>query len=205
MCFSSEPPRDNSATIARQQADERQGAIRQGQQQIDRQFGVFDAPYYDKFKKDYTDYYNPQVDEQFGDAKQKLTYNLARTGTRDSSGGQKQFGDLVEAYGQQREGVANKAIQGASALRGQVEQSKSDLYSQNTAAADPALAGISASTRAGALQSPGVYSPIGDLFGGLVNSGGAYLKGVQQGLPAGYGGAFAPGQNARNNAVRVTG
>lgn len=205
MCFSSSrpPPQDNSAAIARQEAREREGKIREGQGRIDSAFGIFDPSYYDQFRQSYTDYYNPQVDKQFGDAKQKLTYNLARSGTLDATAGQKQFGDLIDSYATQREQVASKANEATNALRGQVESNKSDLYAQNTASADPSLAAIRAAGRAGSLQSPMSYSPLGDLFSGLVNSGASYLAGREKGIPSGYRNLLSPGGGVSSGGVRV--
>jgi hypothetical protein len=206
MCFGSQDtPRDNSGDIARQQATERQAAIETGQGQIDKSFGIFDPAYYDKYKQTYQDYYNPQVDQQFGEAKQKLKYGLARSGTTDSTGGQKQFGDLVDKYGAQRENIAAGALDASNKLRTSVEGAKGDLYAQNTASADPALSAISATSRANSLSTPAAYSPLGDIFSGAVNTGTSYYKGTQQGLPSGYASLFTPGSGSvsGSNSVRV--
>jgi curved DNA-binding protein CbpA len=201
MCAPDAPPQDNSAAIARQQAAERESKIRTGQGEIDKAFSIFDPAYYDTFSKTYTDYYNPQVDKQFGDARQGLKYNLARKGMQDSTPGQNAFGDLIDSYGQKREQVAANAKDATNALRTDVETNKGDLYSQNTASADPSLSAASAVSRAGSLQSTPSFSPLGDLFGGLVNTGTAYYQGTQRGLPAGYRDLF-PGSSS--GSVRVT-
>lgn len=193
MCFSQSPPQDNSAAIARQQADEREAKITQGKQSIDSAFGVFDPQYYQKYQDAYVDNYNPQVDKQFKDARLGLKYNLARAGTTDSTGGQKTFGDLVTGYDDARRDVASQAVDATNKLKSQVEDQKTDLYNQNSASADPSLSAIQAVSRAGAMATPASYSPIGDLFSGLVNSAGAYYAGRNQALPAGYAARFAPG------------
>lgn len=203
MCLSSSPPQDNSAAVARQEAQEREGKIREGQSRIDSAFGIFDPAYYDKFRQTFLDYYNPQVDKQFGDAKEKLTYDMARRGVRDSTPGQNKFGDLIESYGTQREQVAGKAGEAANDLRSKVESNKSDLYAQNTASADPNLSAISAVGRAGSLQSPMSYSPLGDLFAGIVNSGASYLAGRDKGIPSGYRNLLSPGGGVSSGGVRV--
>lgn len=205
MCLgSSAPPQDNSAQIARQQATEREAKVREGQGKVDQAFSVFDPAYYDKFRQTYTDYYNPQVDKQFGEAKQGLQYNLARGGQTNSSAGQKKFGDLIDSYGQKREQVAAQGLDASNKLKGDVESQKSDLYAQNTASADPSLSAISAVSRAGSLQTPPAYSPLGDLFGGLVNAGSTYLYGQQRGLPNNYRGTFQPGSGSvGGGGVRV--
>jgi hypothetical protein len=193
MCFSQTPPKDNSAEIARQQAEEREAKITQGKQSIDSAFGVFDPQYYQKYQDAYTANYNPQVDKQFTDARQAMKYNLARSHTLDSTPGQKSFGDLVTGYNDARRDIASKAVDATNQLKTNVEDQKSDLYAQNNASADPSLSSIQALSRAGSLASPASYSPLGDLFSGLVNTTGAYYAGKNQALPAGYAAKFAPG------------
>lgn len=194
MClFGQSTPHDNSAEIARQQEEERQAKINAGKTKIDEAFNVFDPAYYDKFQKAYTDNYNPQVDKQFTDARQGVRYNLARKGTLDATAGQKAFGDLVDSYDEKRRQVASNALEATNKIRTAVEQNKSDLYNQNTASADPNLSAISAVGRAGSLSSPQAYSPLGDLFSGLVNSTGSYLAGRNQALPVGYARLLSPG------------
>lgn len=193
MCFSRSPPQDNSAALARQQAAEREAKITQGKQSIDQAFGVFDPQYYQKYQDAFVDNYNPQIDKQFGIARQELTYNLARKGTLDSTPGQKSFGDLVSTYVDARRDIGSRAVDATNQLRTGVEDQKTSLYSQNSASADPALASIQALSRAGSMQTPAPYSPLGDMFSGLVDSAGSYYAGRNQGLPGGYARRFAPG------------
>lgn len=193
MCFGSKPPVDRSAEIARQEAAAREGKIREGRSNIDQAFSVFDPAYYDQYQQQYLDYHNPQVDEQYGDARQKLIYDLARRRMRDSTPGMTRFQDLVDAYNDRRRGIASDSLGAVNKVRQGVEQNRSDLYELNAAAADPSLASISALGRAGSLQTPPTYSPLGDLFSGFLSGAGGYMTGRQKGLPAGYGDKFAPG------------
>lgn len=197
------PPQDNSAELARQQEQERQARITQGKQSIDSAFSVFDPKYFDKFKGDYLGYYNPQVDEQFTDARQDLRYNLARAGTEDSTPGQKAFADLTEGYGDKRREIESKATEATNNIRSQVEQNKSDLYAQNTASADPSLAAMSAAGRAGSLSTPPSLSPLADLFAGMTNAGAAFIQGNNRGLPAGYRNAFQSGMPSSSGSSYV--
>ena len=192
MCGGS-PPHDNSAELARQQEEERKARIQQGQQAIDQNFAVFTPDYFNKYQQDYLGYYNPQIDEKYKDAQQDLRYNTARAGILDSSGGQKLAGKLGQAYTDQRRAVESDALDATNKVRQSVESNKSDLYSQNTASADPSLAAISAAGRAGSLQTTPSYSPVGDLFSGLTGAGSYYVSGANKGLPAGYGSLFQPG------------
>lgn len=193
MCLSGSAPKDNSADIARQQATEREAKITQGKDSIDKAFNVFDPAYYDKYTKAFTDNYNPEVDRQFGVAKQGVAYDTARKGTTDSTAGIKQFGDLTRDYGVQRQNVASQSIDATNKLRNDVESQKNTLYAQNTASADPSLSSIQALSSAGSLGQPAQYSPLGNLFAGAVTGGASYLAGQNNRLPAGYSSVFTPG------------
>lgn len=191
MCFGGSQPKDRSAEIARQQEQERTQRINEGKKSIDDAFSVFTPDYYDKVKGDYEGYYNPQVDEQFTDARKDLRYNLARAGIQDSTGANTAFGKLVDDYGDQRRTVASKALEASGNIRSQVESNKNDLYAQNTASADPSLSAISAVGTAGSLQTPPSFSPLGDLFAGATQAGANYIYGANRSLPQGYRNAFS--------------
>jgi len=194
MCsFGGSPPKDNSAEIARQQAQDRENKINQGKASIDSAFSIFDPAYYDKYKQAFLDNYNPEVDRQFDVAKQQTQYNLARAGTTDSTIGQKQFGDLVRSYGTQKQAIAGQAADATNKLRSDVEAEKTALYGQNSASADPSLASISALSNANSLSTPAQYSPLGSVFAGLTNGVAYGLAGQNNKLPAGYANAFTAG------------
>lgn len=190
-------PVDNSAEIARQKEQERQSRIASGQGAIDNAFSIFDPAYFDQFTKSYTDYYNPQADEQFGKARQNLRYDFARKGTLNSTPAQSKFGDLLNSYSDARDQIAANAASATDGLRGQVSQNKSSLYNQNAAAADPSAAAVGAAGSVGSLTTAPNFSPLADLFGGLINSGASYAAGRQNRLPAGYDQYFQPGASGR--------
>jgi hypothetical protein len=192
MCFP-KPPQDNSAGLARQQEEERKARIQQGQAAIEKEFAAFNPDYFNRYQQSYLDNYNPQVDEQFGNARKDLRYSLARAHTLDSSGANTAFGKLTGAYDDQRRAITSNAVDATNKIRQQVEQNRGDLLAQNTAAADPSLAAINAVGRAGSLQTTPTYSPLGDLFSGFTNAGASYLAGKGGALPYGYSTAFKPG------------
>lgn len=204
MCFSQPAPVDHSAEIARQEEQNRQARILQGQQSIDNTFAAFDPAYFQKFQNDYLNYYNPQADQQFADARKSLRYNLARKGTLNSTPGQDTFAKLIGQYGDARTQIADNALAATNAQRTQVEQNKSDLYQQNTASADPSLAAQSAVSRANSLTTPPTYSPLADLFSGLINTSAAYAAGRQNQLPAGYQQLFYPGSSTSGSSKVVS-
>ncbi len=192
MCTPS-VPKDNSAEIAQQQNDQRQAQIKTGQGNIDTAFSKFDQPYFDQYTKTYEDNYNPQVDDQYALAKQKEKYNFARAGVLDSTPAIFGADQLNKKYGDQRQQIASNAIGATNSVKTGVANQKSQLYSLNSSAADPTLAAQNAAASAETLSAQPQYSTLGDIFGGLVNGGSAYLAGQNKALPPGYSSAFAPG------------
>lgn len=180
MCFTPKVPKDNSAQIAGEKEAERQARIKEGQSNIDSAFEQFNDPYYEGVTTDYNSYYNPQVEQQYKDALDKLTLQLGQQGILQSSAGNEQIGKLTENYGKQKQTVADAALNAANDARARIQQQKTNLYSQNTAAADPSQAASLAATAAQSAISPPVYSPLGNLFAGLLGSGTNALA-VQQG------------------------
>lgn len=186
-------PQDQSAQLAQQAADARQAKVTAGQGNIDSAFGQFTPDYYNSFTKTYEDNYNPQVDDQFKLAQQGERYNLARKGMLDSTPAIT-AGDLLnKGYVSQRQGIASNALGATEDLKNNVAGAKSQLYALNESAADPSLAATSALGQAGALQTTPKYSPLGDLFGGLVNGTASYVNGVNSQVPPWYRNAFQPG------------
>lgn len=204
MCFAQPVPEDKSAKIARQQEQARKAAITTGQGRIDDAFQFFDDDYFSGFQNDYLNFYNPQVDKQFTDTRQKLKYDLARKGTLNSTPGQTKFGDLITDYTDRRNEVSSNALAKTAQLRGDVESNKAQLYQQNTTAADPSLAAQSAASSVNALSTPPVYSPLADLFGGFINSYATNYAANQQKLPAGYAQLFNPGSSSGSTGKVIT-
>lgn len=172
---------DQSGEIARMLEEQRQAKIKSGEGLINDAFKQFDPSFFTKYRNDYTGHYNPQVDKQFTDSRQALKYNLARARTQDSTQGQRNFGDLIEEYGKRRAEIASNALSATNTYKSNIDQQKQELYNQNQTAADPTKAAQSAVSAVGALRTTPTYSPIGDLFSGLIRGGTAYLGGRQKG------------------------
>lgn len=194
MC-NSKPPRDNSAEIARQQEAERQARISEGQTAIDDAFSGFNDDFYNQYREDYTGYYNPQLNDQYGDARKRLTLQLAKTGNLTSSAGAKQMADLEQYYNTQQTGITNQALDAVNTLKGNIDARKSQLYSDNRAAADPGNAASAAASAATALQPTPPSSPLAntfaDFFTNLGNSTAIYNQSRPYGQNVGvqtYGG-----------------
>ncbi len=173
MCVFRAPsvPQDNSAEIARQREAQRQADIRAGRDRIDTTFAErFNDPFYAEREQSYMGYYTPQLEDQYQDAYRKLVLGLSRSGNLNSGSGARQLGDLKEAYAREQGALSSRALDSVNTLKSNVENARSDLYQQNTAAADPSAAAASALNRAGVLAAPAAYSPLGDLFAGFINN-----------------------------------
>ena len=191
MCSSS-PPRDNSAAIARQQEAERQARIQEGQVKIDEQFTGFNDDFYNNYQTTYNDYYYPQLDDQYGDARKRLTLQLAKTGNLTSSAGANQMGDLQEYYNNQRTGITNQGLNAVNDLRANIDSTKTQLYNDNRSAADPGSAAAAAASAASNLQPGRPDSPLANVFASFFQSAGAAGSGYNAGL----------GQRSTNTGVQ---
>jgi len=186
MCMSSpKMPVDNSAQIAREEEAKRQARIAEGRSAIDSAFNSYNDDFYNNYQQDYIGYYTPQLDDQYGDARKRLTLQLAKTGNLTSSAGANQMGDLQEYYNQQQTGITNQALNAVNDLRGNIDARKSQLYADNRSAADPGSAAAAAASAAGSLTPSMPQSPLAnvfaDFFSNLGNSTALYnTSGRQQ-------------------------
>lgn len=174
MCFGG---KDNSRQQAAQaQAEQaaaeaaRQSRIREGQANIDTAFGQFDDNYFGNFQKSFTDFYNPQIADQYARAKDKLIAALAGRGTLESTVGAAKFGDLEKTKLDSEADIGNRAVDETNNLRKQVEGTKSNLYEINRGAADPAGINARAIGEATSIVAPRTQSPLGDVFSTVLGS-----------------------------------
>ena len=189
---------------AQQRADEeaRQARIAQGRQSIDDTFNsTYTDDFFNNIGKTYTDYYNPQVDEQYGDTKEKLTFNLGRQGILGSSEAGDQFAKLEDKYGKERQNIANNALQAGQTARGNVEQQRNQLYSINNSTADPAAAANSARDAMKSITTQPSLTSLGSLFTEFLNSASAPAASVA--AAQGYGNTQGYNFNQGGNGVTI--
>lgn len=174
MCFggsSASQDQANYQYYQQQQADaKRKADIQAGQKKIDAAFSQFDPAYFDKYKGDYIGYYDPQLDYQRNQAQDQTFGFLADRGMLESSVGAAKLAELQKAYGDAKVQIGNQAQDAANALKRTIEGTKTNLYNQNLAAADPAMASARATGEASAIAAPQAYTPLGQVFSGLLNS-----------------------------------
>ena len=142
--------------------------------------GGFDDAFYNKYKQSVLDYYMPQVDKQYKDAKDQATYGLARSGNIRSSAANTLTADLATQNDINQAGVRNQADTAAGDLRSQVNTEEQKATSQLYATEDPEVAAQQslASVRDISLSQPQM-SPLSALFNVASIGGANVLKGYQ--------------------------
>lgn len=168
------------AASARAAEEARQQRITAGTNQINDTFAQFDDAYFDGFKQAELDYYQPQLDNQFADAKKNLTFSLARAGTLNSSVAAEKQADLTTSYNDNLASILSQATANANAQRDRVASEKSSLVSMLNSTGNQTNAVNNALARSSAISAERPsYNPLGDMFGGAANGIGQYLQNQQ--------------------------
>ncbi len=177
MCFGGKQDNSGAQIAAQQKADEeaRQARINEGRSKIDANFAQYDDPYFAKFRTDFTNAQNPDIDQQYSTAKDKLSAALANRGILSSTIAGNAFGDLTKANTKARTDLANEAFDASNTFHNQIEKTKSDLYSTNIAAADPGMIANRAEGEAASLVAPRP-NQLGDIFGSVLAPFAAYTR-----------------------------
>lgn len=195
------------AQRARADEEARQRRIREGTASINSTFGKFDDNFYGDIRDSFVDFARPQVDDQFRKASEQGTFQLARSGTLDSSIRGDQTADLKKQYDISLQDIADKARGYETEARNNVERGRGDLISMLQVTGDATGAANSALSRAATLATPPAYSPLGQLFqdgtamlGQQMAAERAFALGLGP-KPRGGAGLFAP---AGGGSVKVT-
>lgn len=162
MCFGGGGP--DPSVIARQSEERRAGRIREGTASINEQFEGFTPEFFGGIEQDALDFFNPQVDEQFFDTRERLVKNLARSGNLTGSVGARRAGELTEAQAKERAAVADRARNIGLGAKADVESNRASLIQNLAASADPFAAAQAAAASAQSLTAPPEFSPVGNLF-----------------------------------------
>lgn len=161
---------EEAAAAAAAAEAKRKKAIQEGRLKIDENFRKFDDPYFQQVGDAYNSYYQPQLADQYEDARKNLTFGLARKGILASSAATDELGKARTEFDRQKIRIGSQAQDRVAAAKADVEQNRSDLYALNEAAADPnAVAAMSAS-RAASIQPQQSLSPLENVFASFLNS-----------------------------------
>lgn len=169
--------------------------------------GGYGDPFFADIAKRYTDYYNPQLQEQYETARDQLTKTLARQGILQSSAGQGRFSDLLGEYQREQQQLTARGLGEAQRARADVEGLRSDLLSQVEAGMGGETAAAIARNRMAAMTQPKAYDPLGDVFQnvtGTLYSAAQAEKAGRQGLGGLGTRLFGAGGTQRGSGRVVT-
>lgn len=173
---------EQQAEAQRQQEENRAQRIAQGKQQINRIFGELEggdgqAPIWEQQQQAYMDYATPQLQDQFGDAREGLTYALSRQGQGRGSLSGERFADLSRDYQLQQQEVADRARGYGTQARQNVNDQRMSLMNTLQASADPGEAARQAQSAVQSLSQTPSFGTLGPLFQNVTGG----LAAAQQG------------------------
>lgn len=155
------------AQEAKEKEFKRQARLDQGKSAIDALFGPenFGDPFYDKYKNASLNYALPQLTDQYGQAKDKMTYDLARAGTLRSTAAGYAQGLLEKQNAVNEAGIRAKADTDTAALRQSIQSQQQQAYNQLYQTEDPTVAANTAAASVGNAQltQPNL-TPLADAF-----------------------------------------
>jgi len=156
------------AEAARKREEERQARIKTGLTSIDNTFAGFNDNFYNGRKSAFLDFYQPQIEDQFADAKDQLTYGLARNGILNSTAAADASGKLSKDYATNWASIVSKADADVNSLKSNVANEKSALVAQLNATADADRVTNDALGRTQQMyETRPDYNPLGDIFSGV--------------------------------------
>jgi hypothetical protein len=187
---------------------DRKAAIAKGRASVDTAFAPFDDNYYGGISKTVLDYYTPQLEDQYTDAQDQLTYRLARQGILKSDTAGDLRSKMKGDYDVQKGSVSNKAADAERQARENVSGAKSQLYSYADVAADPAAVDTRLGSETARIRSYAPeLTPLGQIFTDYISP---IVQTVGTGLGAeaagykGFGtGLFGSGSSKSSQTVRT--
>lgn len=153
------------AQQARADEEQRQQRVREGTARVNQTFGQFGEPFFQQRARQVTDFYMPQLDEQYGRARESLIFALANAGTLNSSVATRSLGDLERDYARRRQDIVAQGQAAAQEARGQIEDARSGLVRNLAATGDATGTAAEAATRAQSLSINPSFSPLAQVFG----------------------------------------
>lgn len=118
----------NAATLTGYSND-RQKLIDNARTSVSSAFDPYNEDFYSKYANDYTQFYKPQVAQQYDDAKRATTFNFANRGNLDSTAAARAFGRLDQTRTAAEADIAQKAQSAASGFRSTVDSQRASLLS----------------------------------------------------------------------------
>lgn len=156
----------DGGAAARARADEiaRQGRVAEGTASINKAFEAFNPEYYAERGQAYSDFANPQLEDQHLKAQKALMYALSRTGNLSSSMAAEKRADVSKQYNEGQTSIVNRMLALENKTKAEVESNRGKLISELNMTSDPSAAALQANTRADLLANRPSFNPIGQMF-----------------------------------------
>lgn len=163
--MSSSGSSDGYTRRAEQRELERQRDIETGTQRVRQTFAnQFTPEYYDKIRGNFDDFYMPQMDRQYNDARQGLVYQLARSGLSDSSVRSDKYGELNEQMSLAKQNMQVKGEDYIQRRKLDAQRAQANTLGQLQQSADATGAARDAADAALTTSQAQGYDPLGQLF-----------------------------------------
>lgn len=157
----------------------RQARLNTGTQQINDIFSNanFNQGFYNKYTNAILNYQMPQLQDQYTQAQNKLTYDLARAGTLNSTAAGYAQGLQTKENLNEQAAIRASADQQTGALRNQILGEKQSAINQLYSTEDPTLAANTAQSmvQQSSIQQPNL-NPLGAIFTPLAVGGAGALQ-----------------------------
>jgi hypothetical protein len=191
-----ENARNNALRDREAEAEQR---LKEGRAKVNTNFDTnFTPDFYNQYAKTLMDYWQPDIDRQYGDAQRSLNYTFAEGQPGGGSAPAEAFGRLKEANDRAVLSAQDNSKAQANQLRGTNESQRSALLAQLDQGTDPSSV-VAASTNAiGAIPKSPTYSPIGDLFSNLTGQFAVAQQAAKGGYP-GWGFTVGPSYGSGNS------
>ena len=138
----------------------------------------FGSDFYDKYTQSILDYYTPQEDQQYADARSSLAASLARAGQLDSSTATMDIAKLSKQDQINQANIVSNADTQTGALRTTVAQDEQSALNQLYSTEDPSVAANTAQNMvANANLTKPLLNPAGALFAPITAGVGNALTG----------------------------
>ena len=177
---------DGSAALVAQQQREaaeaarrealRQQRIQAGATQISNMFDTFDDDFYNNYGSSYDAYYTPEIQRQYDQSREQLTFDAARSGLLNSSITTAAQADLARQLAEQQGIFGAQRDSEIGALRNQVADQRQAAFNQLYSSQDPDIA---ASNATGIVKNLTRSTPEFNAVGSLFNVANLGLKGLQ--------------------------
>jgi len=206
MCMSGSMPSNLGPSPSEIRAREQAQKVAQGTTQINDYFdNTFTPDFYQERRTAFMDNYQPQAEQQYNEARQKLAYDFARKGMSNTSAAASLYGDLSQEYERNKQDLVDQQNQYIQGLKGQVSDARKQGLTMVNTTFDPNASYNAALNQVeGALAEPmfprlsSSYSAMGGAIGSALGSLGSLASSASKRTTGSGGNIYDPYATNRN-------